>query len=310
MSARRFHQVDVFTDRPLYGNALAVVLDGEDLSDEQMAAFARWTQLSETTFLLPPTDPSADYRVRIFTPTTELPFAGHPTLGSCHVWLDVGGQPHKTGEVVQQCGVGLVRIRRDGTAPGIRGATAAPDRAADEVMVERIARFLQIERSDIVAHQHCDNGPGWKSGDAELGEQVLALRPRLVEDLHRLAGPHLEVVQQERRRPVGSQRGRVDRAHPRGHRAHRRERSQQHGEQGGHAATVDSAAGGKLQPPGERQPPRARNWLGVSPLTLRKAALKACGVEKPASRAMVVMGRSLFASATWAACSRCRKSSF
>jgi PhzF family phenazine biosynthesis protein len=179
LSARRFHQVDVFTDRPLYGNALAVVLDGDDLSDEQLAAFARWTNLSETTFLLPPTDASADYRVRIFTPTTELPFAGHPTLGSCHVWLSVGGQPRKTGEVVQQCGVGLVRIRRDGQ----RLAFAAPPRRRsgplDEAMVERIARFLRVERSDIVAHQHCDNGPGWMAVMLKSAEQVLALQPRL-----------------------------------------------------------------------------------------------------------------------------------
>ena len=179
MKSRRFQQIDVFTDRPLLGNALAVVLDGEGLSNEQMAAFARWTNLSETTFLLPPTDPAADYHVRIFTTTVELPFAGHPTLGSCHAWLAAGGQARQPGEVVQQCGVGLVRIRREGE----RLAFAAPPRRKsgplDEATVGRIARFLGVPRSDIVAHQHCDNGPGWKAVMLKSAEAVLALRPQL-----------------------------------------------------------------------------------------------------------------------------------
>jgi PhzF family phenazine biosynthesis protein len=179
VTSRRFQQVDVFTDRPLLGNPLAVVIDSEGLSDAQMAAFARWTNLSETTFLLPPTDPAADYRVRIFTPTTELPFAGHPTLGSCHVWLAAGGVPRHGSEVVQQCGVGLVRIRRDGP----RLAFAAPPRRKtgplDEAMLERIARFLGIARTEIVAHEHCDNGPGWMAVMLPSAEQVLALRPQL-----------------------------------------------------------------------------------------------------------------------------------
>jgi PhzF family phenazine biosynthesis protein len=176
---RRFAQVDVFTDRAGYGNALAVVIDGDGLSDEAMARFARWTNLSETTFLLPPTDPAADYRVRIFTTTVELPFAGHPTLGSCHAWLAAGGRPREAGVVVQQCGVGLVRIRRDGD----RLAFAAPPRRRhgplDEATIERIARFLGVARADIVAHAHCDNGPGWKAVMLGSAAQVLALQPRL-----------------------------------------------------------------------------------------------------------------------------------
>ncbi len=176
---RRFTQLDVFTDRALLGNALAVVHGADGLSDERMAAFARWTNLSETTFLLAPTEPGADYRVRIFTPTVELPFAGHPTLGSCHAWLAAGGQPRTPGEVVQQCGVGRVRIRRDGT----RLAFAAPPRRRsgplDEALVERIARFLQVPRAAILAHQHCDNGPGWKAVMLASADEVLALRPKL-----------------------------------------------------------------------------------------------------------------------------------
>jgi PhzF family phenazine biosynthesis protein len=144
-----------------------------------MAAFARWTNLSETTFLLAPTEPGADYRVRIFTPTVELPFAGHPTLGSCHAWLAAGPRPRRDGEVVQQCGVGLVRLRRDGT----RLAFAAPPRRRrgplDEATVERIARFLQLPRPAIVAHQHCDNGPGWQAVMLASADAVLALRPQL-----------------------------------------------------------------------------------------------------------------------------------
>ena len=175
----RFTQLDVFTDCALLGNPLAVVHGADGLSDARMAAFARWTNLSETSFLLAPTEPGADYRVRIFTPTVELPFAGHPTLGSCHAWLAAGGQARAPAEVVQQCGVGLVRIRRDGT----RLAFAAPLRRRSgpliEALVERIARFLQVPRAAIVAHQHCDNGPGWKAVMLASADAVLALRPQL-----------------------------------------------------------------------------------------------------------------------------------
>ncbi|MDH4289595.1 MAG: PhzF family phenazine biosynthesis protein [Aquincola sp.] len=188
---RRFAQVDVFTDTALRGNALAVVLDGDGLSDAQMAAFANWTQLSETTFVLPPTDAQADYRVRIFTPTVELPFAGHPTLGTCHSWLAAGGRPRAAGHVIQQCGIGLVRIRRETDDRGARLAFAAPPRRRsgplDEATVERIARFLQVPRSAIVAHQHCDNGPGWKAVMLASADEVLALEPRLASE------PDLEI---------------------------------------------------------------------------------------------------------------------
>jgi PhzF family phenazine biosynthesis protein len=159
-----------------------VVVDGEGLADDAMARFARWANLSETTFLLPPTDDAADYRVRIFTPAGELPFAGHPTLGSCHVWLASGGKPKREGEVVQQCGVGRVRVRRDGA----RLAFAAPPRRKtgplDEATLEHVAAVLRIARADIVAHQHCDNGPGWRAVMLASAAQVLALNPNLASE--------------------------------------------------------------------------------------------------------------------------------
>lgn len=176
MTVRRFTQLDVFTARATLGNPLAVVHDAEGLSDAQMAAFARWTNLSETTFLLPPTDPAADYRVRIFTPGGELPFAGHPTLGSCSAWLAAGGRP-RGEQVVQQCEVGLVRIRRDGE----RLAFAAPPRRRsgplDEATLATITRGLHLAPGDIVAHAWCDNGPGWSAVMLRDAAQVLALRP-------------------------------------------------------------------------------------------------------------------------------------
>ena len=147
---RAFKQVDVFTDTPLKGNPLAVVLGGSGLDTAAMQRFTDWTNLSEATFLLPPTHADADYAVRIFCPGRELPFAGHPTLGSCHAWLQAGGKP-KAELIVQECGVGLVRIRRDGE----RLAFAAPPRIKsgplDEADLQRIARGLGVARADIVA---------------------------------------------------------------------------------------------------------------------------------------------------------------
>lgn len=177
----RFHQLDVFSDRPLCGNPLAVVHDAAGLRDEDMQAFARWTNLSETTFLLPPQHPEADYRVRIFTPGSELPFAGHPTLGSCHAWLVAGGQPRRAGDVVQECGVGLVRVRRqDGrlafAAPALRRTGGLE---AD--LLEHIRRALSLASEDIAAHQWVDNGPGWCALMLSSAERVLQVRPDLSE---------------------------------------------------------------------------------------------------------------------------------
>jgi PhzF family phenazine biosynthesis protein len=191
MQQRGFKQVDVFTARPYYGNPLGVVLDGTVLSAADMQHFTNWTNLSECTFVLPPTHAEADYKVRIFCPGRELPFAGHPTLGTCHAWLEAGGTP-KAQHIVQECGVGLVKIKRD-VASG-RLAFAAPPLIKggpmDEADVALIARGLKIERSDIVAHAWCDNGPKWRGVMLGSAEKVLTLKP----DATILAGLDIGVV--------------------------------------------------------------------------------------------------------------------
>jgi PhzF family phenazine biosynthesis protein len=176
MTSFAFSQVDVFTDRPLLGNPLAVVHGADALDDARMQALARWTNLSETSFLLAPTDPGADYRVRIFAPGGELPFAGHPTLGSCHAWLERGGVPRVAGEVVQQCGVGRVRIRREAG----RTAFAAPplrQASVDAAQLDRIVSALGVPREAIRATQSLDNGPLWIGLLLDRAETVLALEP-------------------------------------------------------------------------------------------------------------------------------------
>jgi PhzF family phenazine biosynthesis protein len=174
---RSFAQVDVFATSPFLGNPVAVVLDGTGLATEDMQRFAHWTNLSETTFILPPTTSEADYRVRIFTPTSELPFAGHPTLGTCHAWLASRQVDLDRDAVVQECGAGLVTVRR--TADG--WAFAAPPLVrsgpVDEALVRRIAEALRVERSEILDTQWVDNGPGWVAALFDSAEAVLALRP-------------------------------------------------------------------------------------------------------------------------------------
>jgi PhzF family phenazine biosynthesis protein len=181
---RPFLQQDVFTAVPYLGNALAVVVDGTGLGDDEMQRFARWTNLSETTFLLPPTVAGADYKVRIFTPVAELPFAGHPTLGSCHAWLRHGGVAAEAEVVVQECAVGLVRVRR---RPDGGLAFAAPPMlhhgAVDEELVARLTGILGIAACDVVDSQWVDNGPGWVAVMLADADAVLALRPGFVEDL-------------------------------------------------------------------------------------------------------------------------------
>jgi PhzF family phenazine biosynthesis protein len=176
MQQRAFMQVDVFTAEPYLGNPLAVVLDGTGLSTAQMQAFTDWTNLSEATFVLPPSHPQADYDVRIFCPGRELPFAGHPTLGTCHAWLAAGGVP-KGEDVVQSCGVGLVKIRRAGQRLAFAAPPLRRGGPLDEADVQLIARGLGVARSDILHHAWCDNGPGWRSVMLGSAAQVLALTP-------------------------------------------------------------------------------------------------------------------------------------
>ena len=189
LNGRAFAQVDVFTATPYKGNPLAVVLDGTGLDTGAMQAFTDWTNLSECTFVLPPTVPEADYRVRIFCPGRELPFAGHPTLGTAHAWLQAGGRPR--GEhLVQECGVGLVPIRIDGARLAFAAPPLRRDGPLDEADVALIARGLGVDRREIVAHSWCDNGPGWRAVMLGSAEQVLALRP----DPAVLAGLDIGVV--------------------------------------------------------------------------------------------------------------------
>ena len=169
-------QVDVFSTEPLLGNPVAVVHDADDLTTEQMAAFARWTNLSETTFLLRPTLPGADYRLRIFTPGEELPFAGHPTLGSAHAWLEAGGRPR--GErVVQECGAGLVAVRRDGERLAFAAPPLVRSGPVDEADLARVRRALGVAPDEVVASAWVDNGPGWVAVLLRDADAVLGLRP-------------------------------------------------------------------------------------------------------------------------------------
>ena len=178
MQQRPYKQVDVFTATPYFGNPLAVVLSASGLTDEDMQRFARWTNLSETTFILPPTQDAADYRLRIFTPGGELPFAGHPTLGSCHAWLEAGGQPKSRHFIVQECAKGLINIRRD--ASKARLAFAAPSltrSAPGPVVLAQVASALGLKAAQIAAAQLLDNGPVWLSLLLDSPDTVLQLMP-------------------------------------------------------------------------------------------------------------------------------------
>jgi PhzF family phenazine biosynthesis protein len=186
----QFRQVDVFTSTPYLGNPLAVVLGADGITGEQMQQFAHWTNLSETTFVLQPADDQADYRVRIFMPTGELPFAGHPTLGTCHAWLEAGGKPREPGRVVQECGAGLVTIRQDDS--GLRFAAPPLLRSGpvDETLARHIAGILGIGRDEIVDLQWADNGPGWVAVLLASAEAVLAVKPGLTDMDLGIAGPY------------------------------------------------------------------------------------------------------------------------
>ncbi len=174
---RPFRQVDVFSHEPFLGNPVAVVLDGTGLTTADMQLFARWTNLSETTFVLPPDARGADYQVRIFTVSAELPFAGHPTLGTCHAWLEAGGVPRSEGQIVQQCDAGLVPIRRDAGLLSFAAPPLLRSGPVDEPLIEKIAGQLNLARSDIVDAQWADNGPGWVAVLLGSADAVLGMRP-------------------------------------------------------------------------------------------------------------------------------------
>ena len=174
---RPFQLVDVFNDGAFTGNPLAVVFDADDLTTSAMQTMTRWLNLSETAFLLRPTSPDADYRVRIFCLERELPFAGHPTLGSCHAWLSNGGKSADAVEIVQECGAGLVAIRR---AAGRLAFSAPPiirGGSVDEPTLDKVAAFLRINRSQVVDAQWADNGPGWIAVMLASADAVLAVEP-------------------------------------------------------------------------------------------------------------------------------------
>ena len=174
---RHFRQVDVFTEEPFLGNPVAVVHGADELSDEEMRRFARWTNLSETTYLLAPGDERADYRLRIFTPVRELPFAGHPTLGSAHAWLEAGGPPARQDVIMQECPAGLIPIRRTPDGLAFKAPPVLRDGPVAEESLEEIAADLGIGRADIVDAQWADNGPGWVAVELADAAAVLAVRP-------------------------------------------------------------------------------------------------------------------------------------
>jgi PhzF family phenazine biosynthesis protein len=187
---RALYQVDVFTAEPYRGNPVAVVLDGAGLSTEEMQRFAHWMNLSETTFVLPPSDAGADYQVRIFTPVAELPFAGHPTLGTCHAWLEAGGEPRQAGTVVQQCRAGLVTLRQTGDGLAFAAPPVLRDGPVAEELLGRIASVLGIDRADIVDASWADNGPGWVAVLLASAEAVLTVKPATSDLELGLVGPY------------------------------------------------------------------------------------------------------------------------
>lgn len=191
---RRFSQVDVFASELTFGNPVAVVHDADALDDEQMAAFARWTNLSETTFLLSPTSPDADYRVRIFTTFNELPFAGHPTLGSARAWLEAGGRPQRDGEVVQECAAGMIRVRVDGDRLAFAAPPLLRQGPVDPAELAEAVAALGIRPDQVVEAAWADNGPGWVALLLDSAETVLGIEanPEAFGVLNKVGvvGPH------------------------------------------------------------------------------------------------------------------------
>jgi PhzF family phenazine biosynthesis protein len=183
--SRPFRQVDVFATSRYRGNPVAVVLDGALISDRAMQRFANWMNLSETTFVLPPSEPDADYQVRIFTPSVELPFAGHPTLGTCHAWIEAGGRPKDSETIVQQCGAGLVSIRRTDHGLAFAAPPLVKSGPVDPGELEAVARDLNLDLGQIVDAEWTDNGPGWVSVLLDRAAELLEVQPR---STHRYIG--------------------------------------------------------------------------------------------------------------------------
>jgi PhzF family phenazine biosynthesis protein len=190
VTARRFSQVDVFSDTPYLGNPVAVVLDGDGLTTEEMQRFATWTNLSETTFVVAPTRPEADYSVHIFDTVSELPFAGHPTLGTCHAWLAAGGAPRDGTWIVQECPAGLIPVRPTPDGLAFRSPPVFRSGPVEEALVARIAGMLGIERAAIVDARWAANGPNWVAVLLPGAEEVLALQPGLVDLDLGVVGPY------------------------------------------------------------------------------------------------------------------------
>jgi len=187
---RRFVQVDVFGENPYRGNPLAVIVDAEGLTTSDMQTFAKWTNLSETTFLFPPTHASADYRVRIFTPTEELPFAGHPTLGSAHAWLTNGGVPKDGNTIVQDCKVGLIGVRREENSLSFAAPPLLRSGPIDNALLHEAAESLGISRDAIIDAAWIDNGPGWMGILLASADEVLAIQPKPMKLTLGVAGAH------------------------------------------------------------------------------------------------------------------------
>lgn len=185
-----FSQVDVFSEQPLKGNPVAVVHGAHGIPDDVLQGFAHWTNLSETTFLQAPTHPDADYALRIFTPGAELPFAGHPTLGSCHAWLEAGGRPKNSEYVVQECAAGLVRIRRSDGRLWFAAPPLVRSGALDDALLERLLQATGLHPDEVLDHQWVDNGPGWCALLLEDARRVLSLEP----DFAQLKGVSLGIV--------------------------------------------------------------------------------------------------------------------
>ena len=187
---RPFRQVDVFGSGPYTGNPVAVVLDGQGLSDDEMQRLANWTNLSETTFVLEPEDPEADYRLRIFTPVSELPFAGHPTVGSAYAWLQSGGSPRRPNAVIQECAAGLVKLRPTADRVAFEAPPMLRSGPVEEDLVDELGAVFGIGQAAIVDSHWVDNGPGWVALLLASAEEVLAVRPGFVDRSVGVVGPY------------------------------------------------------------------------------------------------------------------------